>query len=235
MHSNLYTFLYAAAISLITAVVLAFAAEGLKPRQIANIELDNKTSILRAVLYDSEDRNEILSAYGSRIQELVIDAAGNEVPNVSATAINMRKEVAKPVEQRQLPLYIYTGIDEKPLYIIPLYGKGLWGPIWGYISLENDFNTVYGAYFSHKSETPGLGAEISEQPFQDQFRGKKIMASDQSFISVNVVKKSAKTPFGEEHRVDGISGGTITSDGTDAMLEKGIEPYLVYFNKLKAL
>ena len=96
-----------------------------------------------------------------------------------------------------------------------MQGTGLWGPIFGYISIENDFNTVYGDYFSHKAETPGLGAEISEKPFQDQFVGKKIMTSDNSFISVRVVKKAAKTTYSNEHRVDGISGGTITSNGTD--------------------
>ena len=113
-----------------------------------------------------------------------------------------------------------------------MQGLGLWGPLWGWISLEDDFNTVYGAFFSHKSETPGLGAEISERPFQQQFEGKKIMSQDNNFVSVHVVKPSAKVSYGIEHRVDGVSGGTITSNGTDAMLKNAIEPYLAYFRTL---
>ena len=134
---------------------------------------------------------------------------------------------------RSLPLYIYTGPEGKKRYIVPMQGKGLWGPIWGYVSLEEDFNTVYGAYFSHKSETPGLGAEISERPFQQQFEGKKIMSEDNNFVSVRVVKKAAKISLGPEHRVDGISGGTITSNGTDAMLVDALEPYIGFFKTIK--
>ena len=107
---------------------------------------------------------------------------------------------------------------------------GLWGPIWGFVSLESDFNTVYGAYFDHKGETPGLGAEIAEEPFQHQFEGKKIM-EDGKFVSVNVLKTTYKSPLGPEHRVDAISGGTITSNGTDEMLKNCLAPYVSYFEK----
>jgi Na+-transporting NADH:ubiquinone oxidoreductase subunit C len=92
---------------------------------------------------------------------------------------------------------------------------------------------VYGSFFAHKSETPGLGAEIAEPAFQEQFRGKKIMGTNNAFVSVHVVKKAAKFDLGNEHRVDGITGGTITSNGTDKMLKVCIEPYLPYFEKLK--
>jgi len=221
-------------ISIITAILLAFAAEGLKPLQEANIKLDVKTSILRSVHETSTDRAVIEKTYSDQVRELVINNAGEIIPDVTPSEVILKKELDKPANERHLQLYVYTGKDSKERYIIPMQGVGLWGPIYGYISIENDFNTVYGTYFSHKSETPGLGAEIAEKPFQDQFKGKKILGTDQQFVSVHVVKKNAKVPFAEENKVDGISGGTITSDGTDKMLSKCIEPYLAYFNKLKS-
>lgn len=233
MHSNKYTFIFAFVISVITAVVLAFASAGLKPYQEANIELDKKTSILRSVQLDATERDSIESIYATQVEELVVDSKGEVLTDIKTDDIILKDELARPANERKLPLFIYTGNDGKKRYTIPMQGKGLWGPIWGWISLEDDFNTVYGAFFGHKAETPGLGAEISEAPFQQQFEGKKIMSTDNNFVSVNVVKTSAKVPYGNEHRVDGVSGGTITSNGTDAMLKNSIEPYIAYFNKLK--
>ena len=232
MHSNRYTFIYAIIISVVTAVLLAFASQGLKPLQDANIALDKRTSILRAVRVDATERAVIEKIYAERVKELVVNSQGEELSNVTTSAIVLKDELAKPVAERRLPLYIYTGDDDKKRYIVPMSGAGLWGPIWGYVSIEEDFNTVYGAFFDHKSETPGLGAEISEKPFQEQFQGKKIMDDDR-FVSVHVVKKAAKSAVGPEHRVDGISGGTITSTGTDKMLRDWLEPYLGYFGREK--
>jgi Na+-transporting NADH:ubiquinone oxidoreductase subunit C len=234
VHSNRYTFIYAAIISVITAVLLAFASQGLKPLQDANVALDKKTSILRAVRVDATERNAIEKIYAERVKELVVNSKGEELSGATAQSIVLKNELAKPVEQRQLPLYVYTGDDGKKRFVVPMSGVGLWGPIWGYVSIEEDFNTVYGAFFDHKSETPGLGAEISEKPFQEQFQGKKIMGADNNFVSVHVVKKTAKIDVGSEHRVDGISGGTITSNGTDKMLRDWLEPYLGWFGKTKS-
>lgn len=233
MHSNRYTLLYAAGISILTAVILAFASEGLKPAQEANIALDKKSNILRAVRVASTDRKVIESTYAAKIREMVVNSAGEEIPNIDANAVNLKEEVVKKPADRELPLYIYSGDDGKQYYIVAMRGVGLWGPIWGYLALEDDFNTVYGAFFDHKGETPGLGAEIAEKPFQEQFEGKTIMGNDNHFVSVNVVKKTDKFDLGPEHRVDAISGGTITSRGTDAMLKNCIAPYLAYFEKLK--
>ena len=117
-------------------------------------------------------------------------------------------------------------------YIIPLRGTGLWGPIWGYISLDNDMNTVYGAVFDHKAETPGLGAEINRDFFEKPFNGKRIFDLEGDFVSIAVVKGGAKE--NDYHGVDGISGGTITSDGVTAMLKERLDKYLPYFeNKMK--
>lgn len=231
MHSNNYTLIYAAVLSIVTAIVLAVAAEGLKPLQDANLALDTRSNILRAVRVEYTDGDKINETYENQIQELVVNTAG-EIEEEKPVQVDLKNQINLKPEERKLPLYIYTGEGDKKYYIIPLRGTGLWGPIWGYVSLEDDFNTVYGATFDHKSETPGLGAEISEMPFQKQFEGKKIMEGNK-FVSVNVWKTTFKSSLGQEHRVDGISGGTITSDGTSEMLKNCIAPYVTYFDKIE--
>lgn len=234
MHSNSYTLLYAAGISVITAIILAVTSEGLKPAQQANVALDTKKNILRSVRIASDDRATIENTYNSQVEELVLNSAGEVLPDESAKAIRLKDQVNKAPEERLLPMYIFTSDAGEKYYVVPVYGVGLWGPIWGYLALEGDFDTVYGAFFDHKGETPGLGAEIAESPFQEQFQGKKIMSDDDKFVSVNVVKATDKFSLGDEHRVDGISGGTITSRGTDAMLKNCVAPYLTYFEKQKS-
>jgi Na+-transporting NADH:ubiquinone oxidoreductase subunit C len=231
VHSNRYTFIYAIVLSVVTAVLLAFASEGFRPLQEANIALDKKTNIIRSVRQTTTVRAEIEQIYTNSISELVVDGKGNVLEGKSPNSIVLKDEVGKPAGERQLPLYIYTADDAKKYYIIPMQGLGLWGPIWGYLSIADDFDTVYGAYFDHKGETPGLGAEISEKAFQEQFSGKKIM-QEGKFVSVYVTKTTEKIPYGPEHRVDGISGGTITSKGVDAMLKNCVEPYMAYFATL---
>lgn len=233
MHSNRYTLIYATVLSVITAIVLAVAAEGLKPAQEANIALDKKSNILRAVRLAYTERAQIEDTYSKSIQEIVLDATGKPLSGITTKEIDLKEEMAKAPQQRRLPLYVFTEKDGKKYYIVPLWGVGLWGPIWGYISLQEDFNTVYGSFFDHKSETPGLGAEIAELPFQTQFQGKKIMSDEGQFVSVNVVKKTDKVSYGNEHRVDAISGGTITSRGTNDMIKNCTAPYLAYFEKIK--
>lgn len=234
-NGNSYTFIYAAILTIISAVLLAVSSEGLKPAQDANVLLEKKMNVLNAVWFNSHDRKEIETSYNKYIHEIVLNSKGEEVKDVKAFDIVMKDEGKKPKEERMLPLYIYTGDDGKKYYIVPLYGAGLWGPVWGYISIDgSDFNTVFGSYFDHKGETPGLGAEIATEEFQRRFVGKKILEKD-GFVSVRVLKKGS--PFemenSSDHRVDGISGGTITSKGVDNMLMQWIEQYLPYFNKVK--
>ncbi|MFN8348117.1 MAG: NADH:ubiquinone reductase (Na(+)-transporting) subunit C [Spirosomataceae bacterium] len=232
MHSNRYTLIYATVLSVITAIVLAVAAEGLKPAQDANIALDKKSNILRAVRLAYTERTQIENTYAKSIQEMVLNASGELINGVKTKDINLKEEVGKDPKNRRLPLYVFTAQNGENYYIVPMQGVGLWGPIWGYISLKNDFSTVYGAFFDHKSETPGLGAEIAEQPFQQQFQGKKIMM-DEKFVSVNVMKKTDKSDLANDYRVDAISGGTITSRGANNMIKNCMEPYLAYFEKIK--
>ena len=232
MHSNQYTLIYAAVISIVTAVVLAVTAEGLRPAQEANVLLDTKSNILRAVRLDLSEASSIETTYNNQIEELVLNAEGEVLPDLDVRSVALKDEVSKPATERKLPLYVFTAEDGKKRYIIPMRGVGLWGPIWGFISLEEDFNTVYGATFDHKGETPGLGAEIAEGFFQERFQGKKLLDTGGQFVSVNVVKSTEKTEYGPEHRVDAISGGTITSNGTDEMIENCVKPYMAYFSKL---
>lgn len=232
MHSNRYTFLYAIGISILTAAVLTVSSEGFKPLQEANIALEKKTNILRAVRIDTKVRAEIEKLYAERIKEMVVDGQGNELTDASPADVILKDEVAKPAAERKLPLYLYTDEGGKQYYILPMQGVGLWGPVWGYMSLADDFDTVYGTFFDHKGETPGLGAEIAEKSFQKQFEAKKIMAAGQ-YAGVRVLKKTAPAEVGPEHRVDGISGGTITSNGVDHMIQNCVQAYLPYFQKIK--
>jgi Na+-transporting NADH:ubiquinone oxidoreductase subunit C len=137
--------------------------------------------------------------------------------------------VGKVNSNRQLPVFICEK-EGNTYYIVPLRGKGLWGPIWGYISFENDLNTVYGAVFDHKSETPGLGAEIKESWFQENFRGKKIF-KDGEFESIEVAKGGADDT--DQYAVDAISGGTITSKGLESMIHDCLKSYSTYFETLR--
>lgn len=233
MHSNRYTFIYAIGISVLTAIVLATTSVVLKPQQDFNLALDNKVNVLKSVLVVANTPNEIEKIYKEQVQEIVVNTKGEIIPDIKVSSVVLKDELGKKIEDRKLPVYIFTTPKGEKNYIVPMYGVGLWGPIWGLLALEPDLNTVKGAFFDHKGETPGLGAEISEKAFQDKFIGKKIKDIDNNFVSINVIKSSAKADFGKEHRVDAISGGTITSDGTNNMIKNCLEPYLVYFNKLK--
>ena len=141
-----------------------------------------------------------------------------------AFEIDILKEY-KSGGQKNFPIFIYENNGAKK-YIIPLVGKGLWGPIWGYIALNEDKNTIAGASFDHKTETPGLGAEINQGWFQAPFVGKKVFDESGTYQSVKVIKGGAKE--GDLHGVDAISGGTITSKGVEEMLIRTLKTYEPY-------
>jgi Na+-transporting NADH:ubiquinone oxidoreductase subunit C len=145
-----------------------------------------------------------------------------------ATATEEQKEALKA--KLQLPVFECTLASGEKLYIFSCYGAGLWGPIWGYIAVKEDFNTVYGASFGHKGETPGLGAEIATDNFGHQFANKQLF-DNTTFTSINIMKGGA-TP-GNLHEVDAISGGTITSKSLDATIKNWMEFYLPYIENYK--
>lgn len=232
MHNNTYTFIYAAIITVIAAVLLALAAEGLRPMQEVNIRLEKKSNILSAARVDVTDKTKLDQLYDENVQELVIDKAGNVIEGETAFDLELKDELSKGDDMR-LPLYLYETEEGSIVYILPLRGQGLWGPIWGFISLEDDFNTVFGANFDHQGETPGLGAEISTEEFADQFKGKKVFGDERETVALKVVKFGTESGRPDEHRVDGISGGTITTVGTSEMIQDNVMLYQNYFEKVR--
>ena len=230
VNTNSYTVGFACTMVLIVAALLAYMSIQLTPLQDRNIELEKKQNILQSVgVYVDREASEI--SYSQFIkEELVLDNKGNIIPG-SAFDIDLADELKKDINDQKLPLYISILEDSSKCYIIPLRGTGLWGPIWGFIALKEDVNTVLGAVFAHKAETPGLGAEINQGFFQEPFRDKKIFNLDEEFVSITVKKGGA--PKGSMHDVDGISGGTITSDGVTDMLKERVGRYLPYLKKNK--
>lgn len=232
VNKNSYTFIFAFVMVIVVAAILSFAATSLKPAQDENVRLEKMQSILASIGVEVE-RDAADEAYQKHIVDELVVTNGEINPSAEAFTIDLSKEVPKPPMERKAPLYVAEK-DGQTFYILPLRGKGLWGPIWGYISLEDDVNTVFGAVFDHKSETPGLGAEIGTPMFMEQFHNKKILDSDGEFFGITVTKKEAKG----DYQVDGISGGTITSVGVENMIDDCVQSYVDFlksYNPEKAV
>ena len=144
--------------------------------------------------------------------------------------LNLNAEIRKPQEERDYPVFVYVNESGAKKYVVPVRGKGLWGPIWGYIALNDDLNTIYGAVFDHKGETPGLGAEINTEWFQEPFTGKTLFDENGEFVSIEVVKGGADPS--DPHGVDAISGGTITSKALEEMILDCLTGYVKHFKEL---
>jgi Na+-transporting NADH:ubiquinone oxidoreductase subunit C len=237
-NNNTYIFIYASAMVIIVAAVLSFIATILKPYQDRNVEIARKLDILRTVdqaarLHEADNRIEYIEAEYEKyiVDDYVIDYLGEKQEGVDAFLVNMREEMRKPLEGRNLPIFVFRDDEGSEKYIVPVHGRGLWGPIFGYVAMEEDYNTIYGVTFDHDGETPGLGAEINTSAFEDQFRGKQLFDDTGEFVSVRVLKPG--TPAIPGHSVDGITGGTITSRGVDAMLRDVLGSYLEYFRNQK--
>ena len=230
-NSNQFTMIFASVMVVVVAVLLASAAIQLGPLQQQNARIEKMQNILSSIGIESDvkDAEKLFNQY---IQEqIVLNNQGEQVKNdVKAFDIDLKKEQDKlktgRANEQLFPLFIFKK-EDKLYYVIPVRGKGLWGPIWGYVALEGDMNTVYGASFGHKSETPGLGAEISTAEFQEQFNGKTIFDNSGKFTSVRVIKGGA--PPNDNHGVDAISGGTVTSNGVSEMLSRTLENYIPFF------
>jgi len=227
--TNRYVFMYASVMVVVVALVLSLAATLLKPLQEKNMRIEKMQNILSTIGIPAP-RDKAIELYQQYVKESkVLNHMGESVDG-NAFEINLQDENRKPVEERQLPLYI-ADVEGQVFYVVPLRGTGLWGPIWGYLSFNEDLSTIAGANFDHASETPGLGAEIGDAPFEEQFVDKKIFDNAGDFKPVVVVKGGAEP--NDPHAVDGISGGTITSNGVTAMLRNGLEVYKPYFKKQK--
>ncbi len=233
--SNTYIFVFSLIMVTAVAVLLSFVATQLNPRQQMNVEIEKKQDILRSVgmaenLREVEDKNTYInSQFGEFITETyVIDFRGNRVEaDAFEVALHIEDEVARDPRERNYPVFVYTAEDGHHNYVVPVRGKGLWGPIWGYVAFGSDLNTVSGAVFDHQGETPGLGAEINTDWFQKPFVGKTIFNEQGEFVSIQVVKGGADPS--SQHQVDGISGGTITSNGLEDMLKDCLVGYVNHF------
>lgn len=220
---NTYTFLYASVMVIVVASLLAFVSQTLKPLQTKNEEVAKKIDILKSVQIESTaqdaeakyDKYVGQGAYVLNIEGIKTDG--------DAFSVDLAKELKKDASDRAYPIYECRLDNGELKYIIPVRGKGLWGPIWGYVALNEDKNTIFGATFGHKGETPGLGAEIDKEKFQKPFQGKTIFNDSGRLVSIQVMK--AGQGKGTNHEVDAISGGTITSKGLEDMLKDCLDGY----------
>ena len=200
-NSNTYTIVYATVVVIIVAVLLALVSQVLGPRQQANVQLDQQKQILGALKQDITGCNDPAALYFSLVKD-TLDVNGH-------------------------PVYVAV-IDDEPKFVLKLKGAGLWGGIGGYLALDKDLNTIYGANFNHESETPGLGALIVELPFRQQFEGKHIRNAQGEVVSVAVLK--AGTQAEGQEQVDALSGATITSTGVSDMLKANLAEYAEFLN-----
>ncbi|MDE5889956.1 MAG: NADH:ubiquinone reductase (Na(+)-transporting) subunit C [Bacteroidales bacterium] len=253
-NSNTYTVIYSTVLVVVVAAVLAFAAMSLKPRQDENIKIETISKVLMAATQSSssvkvEEDTDVMALYAEKVSEaFYVDGYGKAAGEMNtgnyylkdivvATTGDLKKQndIIKQIENGntgllaslRLPVYIFS-IDGKDITVIPCYGAGLWGPIWGYIAVAEDGQTIEGAIFDHKSETPGLGAKIAEEPFYSQFPGKKFSDGDVKF---SVVKGGAN---GDISGVDAISGATITSRALGSTINTWAKYYEPYFKSAAA-
>lgn len=237
-HSNTYIIVFASVLTIVLGGLLSLAATSLKERQQKAIDLDTKKQILGAVMTLKEG-DDALAIYSERIEGVVVDNNGDVIQDAKpADKINIRKQYKAPDSERQYPVFIFKDESGKPdAYILPVYGSGLWDAIWGFVALAPDFNTVKGMAMAHKGETPGLGARIDTKEVQNRYVGKKFYNEKGELVSIDMVKGEGGTAEANEalgpHKVDGMSGATITGDGVDVMLKKYMERYENYFAKMK--
>jgi len=232
--SNGYIVFYSALLTIACGGLLAFASQALKPLQDANIELERKANVLSTVM-NLEEGADINKLYESRIRELVIDFSGNLVDK-KAVDVNVGVEYKKKPEDRLLPVYEFisaTDPEKVENAVIPVFGFGLWNTIAGFVALESDFNTIKGVSYSHAGETPGLGARIATAEIQERYKGKQIFQGT-NLVSVVMQKGEGMDYSSDPHKIDGMSGATLTGKGVNNMLKEYFGCYQKYLEKNKA-
>jgi Na+-transporting NADH:ubiquinone oxidoreductase subunit C len=222
--------------TVVAAVSLAGMRELTLSASTKNEEIFSKRSVLLTVndylgkglnVNDLSD-DEVLKMFNEQVEQVVLNIDGEVVPNLLAEKIDLSVEKKKAEADRLLPLFVFKNEKEK-FYILSVRGSGLWDEIWGNIAVKSDLNTIAGVTFDHKGETPGLGAEIKDNPsFPGQFIGKQIFKDGEVAVLVRKGGSQDKT-----YEVDGISGATITCDGVTEMLQRGIAYYLPYLETIE--
>ena len=252
MHSTGYTLRFIIILTAVVALVLTALREVTKEQSDKNEAVFNKKEILKAIasklgpdggpaIVKDFDDQKVEQIFDSKIKQLVVNKAGDIIDKDAivaagykggqATDVDMAKEKKKSEDNRMFPLFIY-GEGKEAIYIMNVRGSGLWDEIWGNVAVKSDLSTIVGVSFDHKGETPGLGAEIKDNPaFPRSFEGKKLYNEEGEFTSVIVRKGGARD---KDHEVDGISGATVTADGVTEMLERCISYYQPYFEKQEA-
>ncbi len=229
-NSNTYTVIYASVVVVIVAFLLAFISSALKAPSEANERIDKKKQILASLNIRNLDNSQVEKTYAQVIKaDLIVNDKGGIVSE------GQEKDQAgftvnrKDMNNENLPVFVCQ-VDSQTKYVLPLVGKGLWGTIWGYLALNADGKTVYGAYFSHESETAGLGALITEEKFQKEFEGKTVTDNEGNLV-IDVVK------FGQvkdnNTQCDGISGATLTTNGVRDMVREYLGKYQAFLNANK--
>ncbi|QDO93730.1 Na(+)-translocating NADH-quinone reductase subunit C [Formosa sediminum] len=238
---NSYTIIFAIVMVFVVGAVLAFTASSLKPRIAENQRIEKQQNILyamgvndntegSAVFVATDEAPELFEKY---ITKQIVIQDGETSEDSEAYLIDIKKEKAADPSKRRLPLFIGEK-DGNKLYVIPIYGKGLWDAIWGYVSMDENM-VVQGAYFDHKGETPGLGANIKERFFMDDFIGEHLLDASGNFKGITVAKGNAdpKNEDKTDNEVDAIAGATITGNGVTAMIKSDLKLYKPYFDNLK--
>ena len=227
-NSNTYTVIYSTILVVIVAAVLAFAAMFLKPAQDANVKKDSISQILTAATFPGVEDAKILATYQEQIEAaILVDLDGNKVGDLDIASCEVYDNSALKkqtvAEQKALPVYIF----KNGVTVVPCYGAGLWGPIWGYVGFEADLKTIKAVCFGHKGETPGLGAKIADEPsFAEAFVGQQVGSGDLLF---EVTKPANRQTVNSG--VDAISGATITSQALGKTLNQWFGFYQNYLSK----
>ncbi len=234
--SNKYIITFIIIMTVVAAVSLAGMRELTLAISTKNEEIFNKRSVLltvndylgKGINVNNLSDEEVLKMFKNQVEQVVLNLDGEVVPNVLAEKVDLAVEKKKAEADRLLPLFVFNSEKEK-FYILSVRGSGLWDEIWGNIAVKSDLNTIAGVTFDHKGETPGLGAEIKDNPsFPGQFIGKQIFKDGE--VAVLVRKGGSQDTT---YEVDGISGATITCDGVTEMLQRGIAYYLPYLETIE--
>jgi Na+-transporting NADH:ubiquinone oxidoreductase subunit C len=233
--SNTYIIVFSVVLTIILGLLLSGTSQVLGPLQQEAIALDKKKQILGAVISADEIEamtpQQVNEFYASRISATVVDLSGKEISGTEAEKVEIAKDYKRPADQRKYPVFMFHAEGNPEAvesYIFPLYGAGLWDAIWGYLALETDMNTIGGITLAHASETPGLGARITEGEVQARYVGKKIFDESGALVAVQMQKGEGKDYSSDAHKVDGMSGATITGNGVNNMLKSYLSHYEAY-------
>ncbi|OYX28319.1 MAG: Na(+)-translocating NADH-quinone reductase subunit C [Flavobacteriales bacterium 32-35-8] len=241
---NSYTIIFAIVMVLVVGSVLAYAASSLKGKISENQRIEKQQNILYAFGINENDEtsanfvaaDKVAGEFSKYVTKQLVIQDGNVTEDDQAYLIDVKKEKSNAKDdesKRRLPLFV-GDIDGKTMYVVPIYGKGLWDAIWGYVGMDENM-VIQGAYFDHKGETPGLGANIKERYFMDDFIGEHLLDESGEFVGITVAKGNAD-PTNQrktDNAVDALAGATITGDGVTAMIKSDLRLYAPYFKSLK--